>query len=171
MIFQDDTRVQSINDRIMNRNIPDITLQTSFDPRPQNTKYHRLPLINRKVPNAYPIQKQPDYQQRLHFNPGSYAPYSGYATNVDSESRIQNMFAPLQKYGNQNYYIPSSRSSLYTTENIRPNVNQTLVDKHTLLQYTSSFSPYNPDVYHLNKDRFNGHTRQHVKNIGNKVPR
>lgn len=171
MIFQDDSRVQSINDRLINRNLPDITLQNSFDPRPQNTKYHRFPLINRKVKNAYPIQKEPDYQPRLHFNPGSYAPYSGYATNIDSESRMKNIFQPLQKYGNQNYYIPSSNSSLYNTDYIRPNVNQELINKHVLLQHTTTFAQHNPDIYRLNIDRFNGHTRQHVKNIGNKVLR
>ena len=168
IIFQDDSRVQTLNRRIMSRNVPDIHMQTYFDPRPQTTKYHRFPLLHRNYKQKlYPIIKQPDFQPRLHFNPGSYSPFEGHSTNIDTDSRVKNLFMSNQKYTNQNYFIPSSESDLYYNEmdHIGKNVSDN-IKQHPYLKDTILFSAFNPDEYNFNKSIiFEGHTRQKTKNL------
>ena len=87
-----DNRVQDLNVRISNRNIPSKTLQMTFDPRQVQTRYVRFPMIDCYMPSKEPIKYQSPYNQHLQFNPGTSAPYSGYATNIDQDSRLQNIF-------------------------------------------------------------------------------
>ena len=166
VIYQDDSRVQTLNSRVFERNIPDTILQSYFDPRPQNTKYHRFPLKDRIVKNSFPIYKRKDFQPRVHFNPGTFSPFEGKSTNIDSESRVKNMFMSNQKYGNQNVYIPSSNSDMYLNDVKKYTTNTNEQDVHPFLQEQNVFASFNPDTYHLNKtDLFQGHTRQKLKDI------
>lgn len=166
VIYQDDSRVQTLNKRVFERNIPDTILQSYFDPRPQNTKYHRFPLKDRIVKNSFPIQKRKDYQPRVFFNPGSIGPFEGKATNIDSESRVKNMFMSNQKYGNQNVFIPSSKSDMYLNDIQKYNKISNEPEVHPFLQEQDVFASFNPDTYHINNNVvFQGHTRQKLKDI------
>lgn len=166
VIYQDDSRVQTLNNRVFERNIPDTILQSYFDPRPQNTKYHRFPLLDRVVKNSFPIHKRKDFQPRIHFNPGTTAPFEGKATNIDSESRVKNMFMSNQKYGNQNVFIPSSKSDMYLNDVQKYNMDFNEPEVHPFLQERNTFASFNPDTYHINNNViFQGHTRQKLKNI------
>lgn len=167
VIYQDDSRVQTLNKRVFERNIPDTILQSYFDPRPQNTKYHRFPLKDRVVKNSFPIVKRNDFQPRVHFNPGTFSPFEGKLTNIDSESRVKNMFMSNQKYGNQNVFIPSSTSDLYINDIHKySKVNPEYTNVHPFLQNQNEFASFNPDTYHINNNViFQGHTRQKLKDI------
>lgn len=160
---KDDSRVQNLNNRIFSRNSPSHTLQSQYDPRPQSTKYTRMPVFDKyKDEKVVNIQREKEYDQGSQFNPGTKAPYSGYATHVDHESQVKNMFMIQQKYSNQCIYIPSSTSDLYhhSVPNDRPELNP-----HQLLSKTEQWKPFNPDIYNIGTERFRTHTRQRLKNI------
>lgn len=160
---QDDSRVQTLNDRLFSRNVPSHTLQSQFDPRPQSTKYTRMPVFDKyRNEKVAVIQREKEYDQETQFNPGSKAPYSGFATHIDHESQVKNMFMVQQKYSNQSIYIPTSTSDMYNVyvPNDRPEVNT-----HPLLSKKEVWRPFNPDVYNIGTERYRTHTRQRLKNI------
>lgn len=158
--YQDDERNNQLNHRLYNRNIPGQAMNISTDPRPQSTKYTFLPSVSNEplLPNLYPL-----YDAKTDFHPGTKSPYSGYAVNVDDESKIQNIFMPNQKYAPQVYYVPSSKSELYNT----PSFVHHPTTKHTLLQTETQFSAHNPDKRGINDNSFlfQTHTRQSEKNV------
>lgn len=158
--YQDDERNDQLNRRLYKRNVPGQAMNMSTDPRPQSTKYTFLPSISNEspLPNLYPL-----YDANIHYNPGTKSPFSGYAMNVDNESKIQNIFMPNQKFAPQSYYIPSSTSELYQPHSF---VNQS-TNKHTLLQQELSFDPHNPDKRNINDHNylFQIPTRQGEKNV------
>lgn len=158
-IIQDNERTEQLNRRIHYRNSPDQSMNMSFDPRPQSTKYVQYPIYNSSAEN--PVL-YPQYDSSKHFHPGNISPYSGYAINVDTESKIQNIFMPYQKHAPQSYYIPSSTSDMYKP----PTFNSMIPSKHYLLQKTEDFDSHNPDKnnVNLNVDMFQIHTRQYEMN-------
>jgi len=166
--IKDDSRVQSLNNRIYSRNIPSHRLQSQFDPRPQSTKYTHMPMIQTYSPITVPIRKEKPYKHHSQFNPGTRAPYDGYSTQIDNESTLHNMFMVNQKYANQSVYVPRSRSDLYNVyvPNDRPEM-----DPHQLLSKQEVWGSFNPDPYHIGTDQFRTHTRQRVKNISTYVSR
>ena len=133
-----DNRVQELNIRMAMRNIPSLPLQSVFDPRPQNTKYTMFP-VHEKVSVSFPpekltpIQCMPQYDQTRYFNPGTSAPFSGYANNIDKETSLKNLFESNQRYAIQNKYIPSSKSDMYINTVKSTGVN---INKHPLLNET-----------------------------------
>jgi hypothetical protein len=158
-----DNRVQDLNVRISNRNIPSKTLQMTFDPRQVQTRYVRFPMIDCYMPSKEPIKYQSPYNQHLQFNPGTSAPYSGYATNIDQDSRLQNIFMPNQKWTAQTEFIPSSHSDLYNTPKITTS-NPVKMTNQGLFK-TEQFSPFNPNPCNLGSNVFYNFTRQQVKNL------
>lgn len=158
--YQDDERNDQLNRRLYNRNVPGQAMNISTDPRPQSTKYTFLPSISNEppLPNLYPL-----YDAKNDYNPGTKSPFSGYAVNVDDESKIQNIFMPNQKYAPQAYYIPSSKSELYNP----PSFIDQPTNKHALLQNEMQFNFHNPDKRSINDNSFlfQTHTRQSEKNV------
>jgi hypothetical protein len=107
-------RTEELNQRISFRNIPAGQLQPQFDIRPFSTKYAKMPIVDRHVMHQVPLQVMPAYDIETTFNPGTaQAPWSGFAANVNNESRLRNQFFALQRGGGQSCYIPAQNSELY----------------------------------------------------------
>lgn len=160
--YNNDGRVDEINNRIYDRNIPSQQLQMSFDPRSVETRYVRFPGLDCRRPSDVNIKQEPNYVQQTQFNPGTSAPYSGYATAVDNESVLQNMFMPHQKWTTQTQFIPSSGSDLYN-ENVK--TSQPIQMTNELLFSEEKFAPFNPNPNDLGRKMFFNHTRQQVMNL------
>ena len=96
----------------MHRNRPSETIPPSFSPRPVPTRYVKMPIVDCRIPPTVHIPNTCEYSPYTTFNPGDSAPYSGYAVAIDQNSRLKNIFFPLQKCG-QAQYIPSSGGDLY----------------------------------------------------------
>jgi hypothetical protein len=113
LYYGQDERVEELNQRINERDLPDSRLQPNFDIQSTPTKYSRFPVTNlrRHMPNETPIQNS--LQEDSILPVGGKALFSGF--KIDSESRLQNRFFALQRNGSgmQNQYIPSTQSDLY----------------------------------------------------------
>ena len=152
-------RTQELNNRMFNRNVPDTILEPSFDFRPVMTKYSRMPIVDQKAKPSEKILRYPTYSPHEHYNVGNRsAPWSGFASNVNTESTLRNQFFALQKC-EQSEFVPSSNSDLY----------QTKVDyvpqkqNHPLLFEKPDLEPFNPNVQNLGSNLFNNHTRYQLK--------
>ena len=107
----------NMNSRIYERNIPSSFLEPSFSTRPSYSKHEILPIVkssNNPTPSS-PIKNSsyPIYNIQSTFNPGSRAPWSGYATNVDTESMLRNQIYFYQKNNDEHAWVPNSNSDLY----------------------------------------------------------
>ena len=173
-------RLQQLNDRMYQRNFPSQELQTNFSPRSTPTRQCLFPMVDNHMPSDTQIKKNPNYNMANQFNPGTNAPWSGYMTSVDNESRMRNLFAANQPAA-QSKYIPSSTSDLYNY-NIQqeiinahrqqfPLIEQPASDITTAQPYprlfeTPKFAPFDANEYGLGMDTFENHTRQQVRNLG-----
>ena len=151
-----------LSERMARRNVPSAPLQPQFSIRPVSTKYALMPIVDRRAPASVPIKVEPTYSPQQVFNPGSaQAPWSGFASQVNTESSLHNQFFALQKCG-QGTFIPSSTSSLYETHVTPQNVQQPfpgLFEKQAL-------EPFNPDPCRLATHLFNNSTREAVRSLG-----
>jgi hypothetical protein len=89
-----------------------------------------------------PLQQYPTYNPHSCFNPGNAtAPWSGFASNINTESELRNQIYALQSCS-QSVYVPSSKSDLYQNKfQITNTTNQT----HPLLFESQSFPGFNPN--------------------------
>jgi hypothetical protein len=101
------------NQRIYDRNIPSQVLQPYIDARPVTTKYSYFPIVDPRKSINIPLQQMPTYNVSQVFNPGNtQSPWSGFATNINTESELRNQIYALQKCS-QATYVPGSSSDLY----------------------------------------------------------
>jgi hypothetical protein len=156
------TRVDLNNQRIYDRNIPSQILQPYISVRPVMTKYSFMPIVDPRAPVNVPMEQLPIYNQEKLFNPGTAAPWSGYASNVNVESDLRNQIFALQKCS-QAVYVPSSNSDLYqfefksTKQDVQPFPN---------LFANEKFSEFNPNPENIAHGVFYNATRQQLKNAG-----
>lgn len=155
-------------DKFANRNIPSSPLQPYLEPRPVLTKYSILPIVDpRAIINTQLIQ-QATYNTRQTFNPGNGgAPWSGFASNVNSESELRGQIYALQKC-NQSVYVPNSSSDLY---NLKWQQNNREVQPFPDLfqkQQFDAFDP-NPNKNQIGYAMFNNSTRQQLKEVSDPV--
>lgn len=155
-------RTQELNDRIMDRNQPSIKMNTVYDPRPAETRRVIFPGIDTRHKSSIPIQDSGYYSQKQVFNPGSKAPYSGFAHAVDAESSLKNIFMANQKYCVQSQYVPSTVSDLYNMDRYK----QTEKQSHPLLFKRESVNQPTPNTFETGREMFNNHTRQQLKDVG-----
>lgn len=155
-----DDRVEELNRRAYGRNIPSQKMQANFDSRPVKTRQVLFPMVDCHQPSSVPIQKLP-YNQEAQFNPGDSAPFYGYATKIDDDSKLRRQFSPLQKGCGQSEYIPDSKSDMYNTYITRQENKQT----HPLLFRRENFMPFNPNPENLGHNLFNNHSRYQTKNV------
>ena len=153
-------RTQQLNDRIFSRNIPSSQLQMQFSSRPVSTKYATMPIVNPRAKSQIPINVTPTYETNEVFNPGTSAPWSGFPTKIDDESKLRNQFFALQKC-EQSEYVPSSTSDLYEVAVTSKPVQQ----PHPRLFHSEDFSEFNANPCNLGKDLLYNHTRQQVKDM------
>lgn len=110
-------RLEDINERMFHRNLPSAPLQAQFDARPVATKYALMPIVDRRPIPTVPVVQRPTYNQTQVFNPGtSHGPWSGFATNVNDESKLRNQFFALQRNNDQAVYVPPFNSDLYVNQ-------------------------------------------------------
>lgn len=159
--YCNEERLNSINQGIYNRNIPTGPMQPTFSPRPVDTKYVVYPAYDCRTPAQEPLIQHSTYDPQSQFNPGSSAPYSGYATNINKESQLKDIVMPNQKWCAQTEYIPSSYSDMY-----KVNIPQTQsIQNHPMLFKQEQFSPFNANPCNLGGQVLNNHTRQQLLNL------
>ena len=125
--------------------------------RPIPTKYGYKPILSTPLKNNVPIQHYPTFNVDKDYLPGNkQGPWDGFASHINDESKLKNMFFANTK-AQQGVYIPSSNSDLYqpTTVKGREHEKQTFpyLFNDSLLTSTTS------NVYKENK-LFNNDSRQ-----------
>ena len=107
------TKDTELSQRIAERNVPSRQLQPAFSIRPVSTKYSILPIVDARPKPLVEIERQPVYNVSTVFNPGNaQAPWSGFASNIDTESSFRRQFFALQSC-EQSEYVPSTNSDMY----------------------------------------------------------
>lgn len=152
------------NQRLYDRNIPSQMLQPYINSRPVMTKYSYFPIVDPRKELNVRLQQQPTYNVHNVFNPGNAtAPWSGYASNVNTESELRNQIYALQSCS-QAVYVPSSQSDLYT---YRFHSNQSVNQPHSLLFQQERFDTFdpNPDRKNIGGDIFMNNTRVQVRDM------
>lgn len=161
LYFCNSERVEELNNRIAERNIPSHQLQAQFDIRPVSSKYAFMPIYDRRAIPTVPIERMPTYNLAETFNPGNAAaPWSGYATNIDDDSRLRNQFFALQKC-DQAAYIPPTTSDMYKVDVI---AGQALQQPFPDLFTRQTFQPFNPNTCGVGGNVFDNCIRQQIKN-------
>jgi hypothetical protein len=156
-------RTEELNQRLCYRNMPSSQLQPQFDIRPLSTKYAKMPIVDRHVNHKVPIQVMPTYDIETTFNPGNaQAPWSGFAANINNESRLRNQFYALQNGAGQSCYIPSKNSELYNAP-----VQQATDEQQPFpaLFMNQTFEEFNPCPKGLGGNFFENFTRQQTKEL------
>jgi hypothetical protein len=159
---QGNQRTEELNQRISHRNIPSNQLQAQFDIRPQSSKYAKMPIVDRHEKHTEAIQEIPTYNIETTFNPGNaQGPWSGFASNVNNESRLRNQFFALQRGAEQSYYIPPTNSDMYQVHIPKTESQQPFPDLFTKIK----FDNFNPCPTDLGNNFFENCTRQQIKEL------
>ena len=155
------------NTRIYSRNIPSQPLQPYLDVRPVMTKYSYFPIVDPRKEISTKLKQLPTFNPHTTFNPGNdQAPWSGFASSVNTESELRNQIYALQKCS-QSVYVPNSNSDLYDysfTPKNTPNC-----ETHSLLFKKDSFDSFNPnpDTKIVGNGIFLNSTRVQVRDLTN----
>lgn len=129
------------NNRIYDRNIPSQMLQPYVDVRPVMTKYSYFPIVDPRKPINVPLNNMPTYNVQEVFNPGNtQSPWSGFSSNINTESELRNQVYALQKCS-QAVYVPKSNSDLYKY-NFQTKTQQ---NPHEFLFRDQTFESFNPN--------------------------
>lgn len=108
-------RANTMNARAYSRLIPSQPLQPYLSVAPVQTKYTVLPIVNHRTPAKEQVTQQPVYNINTTFNPGTGAPWSGFASEINTESILRNQVYAIQKCS-QAVYVPKSSSDLYNVQ-------------------------------------------------------
>tara|TARA_B100000073_G_C23719647_1_gene567180 strand:+ start:352 stop:831 length:480 start_codon:yes stop_codon:yes gene_type:complete len=153
-----------MNSRIYERNVPSSILEPSISPMPSYPRHEILPMVGNSVQvhsDNIQVKKQvyPIYNVSSTFNPGDRAPWSGYVSNVNTESMLRNQIYPYSKCNDKNIWVPDSNSGLY----------------HMDWKYMGKNSPEQKNEKHVTKpfeysqqvgySLFNNSTRQQIRDI------
>jgi hypothetical protein len=159
-------RLNQINDRVAQRNVPDRDLPPNFDPRPVLTKYALFLMLDNRMPPTVPIQPNLNYSLETNFTPPvmKAGPVSGYNNHIDTENQLRNQYFALQKGAPQGMYIPSSNSDLYKVSVVsRPEVqpypllfSETVLDQRPHPNIVASSQ--------IGRDIFSNNTRTQLRN-------
>lgn len=114
-----------MNNEIMKRNVPSQPLQSYFSIPSVNTRYIVQPKYDFASPHCILPKKDngdglgiynnqhSTYDINTYFFPGDRkAPFSGFSSNINTESQLRNQHIRLSKT-DDNVYIPHSKSNLY----------------------------------------------------------
>lgn len=156
-------RQQTIYNRTIERIIPDKPLQSQLSMRPVTTKNTYFPMLNPKTNNS--IRQYQTFDTNVNFNPGNTkGPWSGFASNINTESIVRNQIYASQK-NPLSAYIPSSNSSLYV--NKWKNTNTVEQPFHNLFNgdKVNDIVSTNPNDKYVGISLFNNSTRQQLKDI------
>lgn len=152
-----------MNEMLFSRNVPDAPLQPYLSSRPVLTKYSIMPVVDPRKEIKTPLSQRPIFDISSTFNPGSdMGPWSGYASNVNSESELRNQFNALQRC-DQSVYVPSSNSSLYQSS-FQPKYSSQPFPHLFQQEEFSAFNP-NPNPDKIGSGLFYNATRQQLKDL------
>jgi len=149
-----------INDATFKRNVvnQEGILESSFSNRPSPTRYVKMPIVDIKN-NAGATMTKIDASTKLNYLPATEkGPWNSYMSNIDVETVLRNQTIKNSKCDN-NSYIPSSKSDLYDNANNINNNTGVNMNKHSLLFKVQEHNPINRNVFNLNDNLFNNHTR------------
>ena len=148
-------RTKELSDRMYERNVPSQSLEPQYTMRPVQTRFTRMAILDQRNQGTVPLNKFAPYNVGNQFNPGSgEAPWSGFATNINEESKLRNLFFALQKCEQPNY-IPSSQSDMYKSR--VPSTEY--LGSNNLLFKNEEFSEFNPNTCDVGNDFFHNNTR------------
>ena len=158
-------RLEDINSRISERNLPSSFLQQQFSMRPISTKYSTMPILDARVKPIVPIIYKQPYQIGSTFNPGSSSPFVGFSSNVNDESRLRNQFFGLQNC-EQSVYVPKSNSDLFMVnvsggQRSEPVLFPNLFAEHDM-------EAFNPNTVNVGRNFFENNTRVQLKDYPEK---
>jgi hypothetical protein len=158
-------RLEDINERISERNLPSSFLQQHFSMRPVPTKYAMMPILDTRVKATVPIIQKELYNIDSTFNPGTSAPFTGFSSHVNDESRLRNQFFALQKC-EQSVYVPSSNSDMFMVrvsggERSEPRLFPRLFEEPEM-------EAFNPNTMNVGKNFFENNTRVQMKDLPEK---
>jgi hypothetical protein len=157
-------RTNSINERTNLRNLPSKSMQPYFDSKPVNTKYNVFPIVDIRKNSSIPIINYGSFNIEETFNPGtSMAPWSGFSSNINTESILRNQIYSLQKCS-QSIYIPKSKSDLYEVH-WQQNKMYEQPFPNLFKNETFDINNPNPNSDKIGFSMFNNATRQQNKNI------
>ena len=152
------TKDIELSQRISERNVPSRQLQPAFSIRPVSTKYSLLPIVDSRPKPNVEIERQPTYNVSTVFNSGNaQAPWSGFASNVDTESSLRSQFFALQTC-EQSEYVPSSNSDMYQVTAVGRMEQQPFPG----LFQEQKFRQFNPNTCGVGTDMFNNCTREQL---------
>lgn len=163
MIDSVENRQHQQNVQLYERNVPSAPLQAYLEVRPVATKYSYFPIVDPRKPISVPMKQLPTYNVHTVFNPGSAeGPWSGFASNVNTESVLRNQVFALQKCS-QATYVPSSKSDLYDYSFQPRQTHQ----PHNMLFAESHFNCFNPnpDNSKVGYSLFFNSTRSQMKDV------
>lgn len=152
------------NSKLYDRNVPSQMLQPYIDFRPVVTKYTYFPIVDSRKENEVTLSKMPTYDVRNVFNPSNtLAPWSGFVSNINTESELRNQIFALQKC-NQKEYVPNSTSDLFV---YNFNTQKTQTTHDLLFDTTTPFSQFNPnpDERKIGNNLFMNQTRVQLKDL------
>jgi hypothetical protein len=154
------------NRRIYDRNVPSQMLQQYLDVRPAMTKYSYFPIVDPRKEVNVRMNQYPTFNPHTMFNPGNtQSPWSGFATNINTESELRNQIYALQKCS-QAVYVPTSNSDLYTYS-FKPNNTTNSFQQHNLLFKEETFDSFNPnpDSKVIGSQMFSNPTRAQSRDL------
>jgi hypothetical protein len=128
------------------------------------TKYSIMPIVDPRAPINTPLVQQPTYSTNEVFNPGNtQSPWSGFASNINTESELRNQIYALQACS-QAVYVPNSNSDLYKFGFKSSN---TVQQPFPQLFQTEHFNSFNPNPENVGQGLFQNCTRQEIRGLGN----
>jgi len=155
-------RTTELSNRMYKRNVPGVPLQANYDPRPVDTRFIRMPVVDCRLPTNIPCERRPIYNTRFMFAGSSQAlPFNGFQSKIDTESKLMNIIFPLQECP-QSKFIPNSLSDLYNTSYLTPPLNKTKMTNELLFKQ-ETFDPFNPNMCNTGRDTFNNNTRVQIR--------
>lgn len=158
-------RLEDINKRISERNLPSSYLQQQFSVRPISTKYTYMPILDQHKESNIPIIYKEPYNLETTFNPGTSSPYVGFSSNINNESRLRNQFFSLQRC-DQSQYVPSSNSDMYMV-NVTGGYREEPQIFNNLFE-EPEINPFNPNTLNVGNNFFENNTRIQLKDSNNK---
>jgi len=152
-----------INDRIYSRSISNAHMKMSYGLRPTQTRYVHLPTTDVRKKVTVRCHETPVYNTETMFAPSSSLPFTGYQSNVDTETILRNTVFPLQS-GSQVCYIPDTTSDLYETSQLIGPGNAVIMT-NKLLFSKQQFESFNPNTHNTGTHLFNNHTRTQLRDL------
>jgi hypothetical protein len=161
---QNTDRIESINNRIHQRNLPNQQLGSSFDPRPSQTRHTLFPTSINENCN---IKENKEYNYLTTFNPGYKAPYTGYSRTVDIENDLYRLkhFSCKDTVNNINN---NWHSDMYVNNAVGKDLGKELSlqnHSHDLLFKTESYNPTNLNNTNIAQGLWNNTTRTERKQL------